>query len=157
MQLFIKTGARYKPASPSIIKSVASEYLDNNITGQAFTDPKYSSRFLIDRMGQLENENFGVIFLDSRHYVIDFKIMFTGTIDQSAVYPREIIKHGLAVNCAAVILAHNHPSGHCEPSNADRVITMTIKDALNFVDIRLLDHLVIGGDLAVSFAERGYL
>jgi DNA repair protein RadC len=157
MQLFIKCGTRYKPATQSIIKSAAASYLDHDIDRKCFTEPGLVANYLIERMGQLENENFGIVFLDSRHKVIEFKIMFTGTIDQSAVYPREIIKHALAVNCAAMILAHNHPSGHCEPSNSDRQITMVIKDALNFVDVRLLDHFVIGGDIATSFAERGYL
>lgn len=157
MQLFIKCGTRYKPASNAIIKETAASYLDGSIDGQVFTQPHHATKFLIDRMGQLENENFGVIFLDSRHKVLEFKILFTGTVDQSAVYPREVIKHALAVNCAAMILAHNHPSGECEPSDSDKQITKVIKDALDIVDVRLLDHIIVADDIATSFAERGFI
>ena len=100
---------------------------------------------------------FSVIFLDNRHRVISFEIMFRGTIDGSSVYPREVVKTALKHNAAATIFAHNHPSGDPEPSKADESITQRLKEALALVDIRVLDHLVVGSSEIVSFAERGLL
>ena len=102
------------------------------------------------------HEIFAVLFLDQRHRVIKFEEMFQGTIDGANVYPREVVKKALHHNAAAVILAHNHPSGVAEPSQSDERITQRLKDALALVDIRVLDHFVIGDDI-VSFAERGLL
>lgn len=99
---------------------------------------------------------FCVAFLDTRHGVIKFEEMFRGTIDGASVYPREVVKAALACNASAVIFAHNHPSGVSEPSLADQAITRRLKDALELVDIRVLDHLVIGTEIT-SFAERGLL
>lgn len=157
MQLFIKCGSRYKPASRSIIAEVAGYYLDTDIIGANVTQPSIAREFLESRLENQERENFGAMFLDSRHKVIDFKIMFQGTIDQASVYPREVVKYALDVNAAAIIFAHNHPSGDSEPSNADRQITIVLKDALALVDVRVLDHYVIGKSESISFAERGYI
>lgn len=157
LQLYIKTGSRYKPASRAIVTEIAGDYMDYDINGVAFTDPSYVKKFLIARMQKLEREFFGVVFLNSQHHVIEYKIMFQGTIDQGAVYPREVVKHALALNSAAVILCHNHPSGHSSPSDADRQITMVLKEALNMVDVRTLDHIVVGRETCSSFAEMGYL
>ncbi|VAW93941.1 UPF0758 family protein, partial [hydrothermal vent metagenome] len=96
-------------------------------------------------------------FLDTRHRVIEFEELFRGTIDGASVHPREVLRRALAHNAAAVILAHNHPSGIAEPSRADRHITERLTDALALVDVRVLDHLVVGDGEVVSFAERGWL
>ncbi len=107
-------------------------------------------------IGTREYECFCVAYLDNRHRVIAFEEVFRGTIDGTAVYPREIVKRALHHNAAAVIFAHNHPSGVAEPSRADEMLTVRLKDALAMVKIRTLDHLVIG-DTVVSFAERGMI
>lgn len=104
-----------------------------------------------------EHEVFSVVFLDSQHRVIRFEELFRGTIDTASVYPREVLKAALAYNAAAVILVHNHPSGDPEPSEADRRITERLKEALGLMDIRVIDHVVVGSDGCRSFAEMGYL
>jgi len=100
---------------------------------------------------------FALILLDSQHGVLDFEKLFYGTIDSASVYPREVIKAVLNANAAAVIIAHNHPSGNPEPSRADIALTTRLREALNTIDVRLFDHLVVGGPETVSFAERGLL
>jgi DNA repair protein RadC len=100
---------------------------------------------------------FCVLFLTNRHRVIAFEEMFRGTIDGATVHPREVVKQALRLNAAAVILAHNHPSGVSEPSRADEAITRRLRDALALVDIRVLDHLIVGGSEITSLAERGLL
>jgi DNA repair protein RadC len=104
-----------------------------------------------------EREIFGVLFLDNRHRLITLEEMFHGTIDGASVHPREVVKRALKLNAAAVILAHNHPSGVAEPSQADELITVRVRDALALVDIRVLDHFVVGGATVVSLAERGLI
>ncbi len=157
LQLYIKSGSRYKPASRAIVTETAANYLDHDINGQALTQDFMAAKFLQPRMEKLERENFGVLFLDSQHRVIEFRILFQGTIAQAAVYPREIIKHALAVNAAAIIIAHNHPSGCSDPSASDQHITQDIKIAADLMDIRLLDHLVLGRDSYQSFSQLGLL
>ncbi len=112
--------------------------------------------FLIAKLRAYPHEVFACLFLDNRHQIISFDEMFKGTIDGASVYPREVVKQALARNAAAVIFAHNHPSGIAEPSLADKNITWRLQDALKLVDIRVLDHFIIG-DTAVSFAELGLL
>jgi DNA repair protein RadC len=97
------------------------------------------------------------LHLDTRHWLIAFEEMFRGTIDGASVHPREVVRQTLARNSAAVIFAHNHPSGVAEPSQADELITQRLRDALALVDVRVLDHLIIGGDRCMSFAERGLI
>src|SRR5699024_8527544 len=104
-----------------------------------------------------DREVFCVLFLDTQHRVIAFDEMFYGTLDSASVYPREVVKRALYYNAGAVILAHNHPSGDPEPSDADRRITDRLTEALGLIDIRVLDHFVIGKEPAVSFAERGLI
>jgi DNA repair protein RadC len=105
----------------------------------------------------LEHEVFCCLYLDKRHRLIEFQEVFRGTIDGASVHPREIVKLALQRNSAAVIVAHNHPSGIAEPSQADELITQRVKEALALVDIRLLDHIIVGDGVSVSFAERGLL
>ena len=109
------------------------------------------------KYGELEHEVFAVIFMDNRHRVIAHEIMFRGTIDGTSVHAREVVKAALHHNAAAVILVHNHPSGIPEPSQADQRITERLTDALKLVDVRVLDHIIVGNSDTVSFAERGLL
>ena len=124
--------------------------------GDTLTSPEITRRFLLARLRDNPAEVFACLFLDNRHRVIAYEELFRGTIDGASVHPREVVKRALHFNTAAVILAHNHPSGIAEPSQADERITQRLKDALALVDIRLLDHMIIGDDV-VSFAERGLL
>ncbi len=125
--------------------------------GDALTSPADTRRFLTARLRDYAHEVFACLFLDNRHRVIKFEELFRGTIDAASVYPREVVKQALACNAAAVILAHNHPSGVAEPSTADRSLTRRLMDALALVDVRLLDHFVVGDGEPVSFAERGLI
>ena len=113
-------------------------------------------RYLMARMRHHPHEVFSCLFLDNKHRIIQYEELFFGTIDSSAVHPSQVVKRALHHNAAAVIAAHNHPSGVAEPSQADERITQKLKDALNLIDVRVLDHFVIG-DQVVSFAERGLL
>lgn len=125
--------------------------------GDALTDPQATQRYLIARLRAYPFEVFSCLFLDNRHRVLTFEELFRGTIDGASVYPREVVKRALAHNAAAVILAHNHPSGVAEPSQADEMITRRLKEALALVDIRVLDHIIVGDGETLSFAERGLL
>jgi DNA repair protein RadC len=125
--------------------------------GDAFENPSITRRYLSARMRHHAHEVFGVLFLDNAHRVIVFEELFHGTINGASVYPRVVLQRALAHNAAAVIFAHNHPSGIAEPSSADRQITDTLCKVLSLVDVRVLDHFVIGETEAVSFAERGFL
>jgi DNA repair protein RadC len=125
--------------------------------GSVLTSPKDTQRYLTLRFAELEHEVFAVVYLTKRHRVIACEELFRGTIDGASVHPRIVVKNSLRHNAAAVIVAHNHPSGIAEPSQADEIITQRLKAALELVDIRLLDHIVTAGDSAVSFADRGLL
>ena len=125
--------------------------------GEAISSPDESREYLVSQLAQLEHEVFSVLFLDNRHRIISFDQMFTGTIDGSSVHPREVVKRSLQHNAAAVILAHNHPSGIPEPSRADIALTQRLVEALSLVDVRVLDHIVVGGVETASFAERGLI
>jgi DNA repair protein RadC len=120
-------------------------------------NPRAVRDYLAVHYAGQEREVFGCLFLDNRHRLICFDEVFHGTIDGASVHPREVVKLALARNAAAVILAHNHPSGVAEPSQADELITARIRDALALVDIRVLDHLVVGGTTVTSFVERGLI
>jgi DNA repair protein RadC len=109
------------------------------------------------QLRSLAHEMFAVLFLDSQHRLIRLEEMFRGTLTQTSVYPREVVKRALELHAGAVILAHNHPSGMAEPSRADQVLTERLKAALQLVDVRVLDHLVVAGPCVTSFAERGLL
>lgn len=125
--------------------------------GAAFTSSSSVRDWLRLQLATLDREAFTVLWLDNQHRLIAHDTLFLGTINSITVHPREVVKSGLKNNAAAAILAHNHPSGEAEPSQADRLITERLKQALDLVDIRLLDHLVVGGMDIVSFAERGWL
>lgn len=125
--------------------------------GQPLTNPAETSRYLTLKLSGYKNEVFCAIFLDNRHRVLSFDELFVGTIDGAAVYPRVVVQRAIEINAAAVIFAHNHPSGIAEPSQADRSITHRLKEALNLIDVRVLDHIVVGNEGTTSFAERGLL
>jgi DNA repair protein RadC len=122
-----------------------------------FTAPAQVRDYLMLELGGLPHEVFAALFLDSQHRLIALRTLFRGTLAQTSVYPREVVKEALACNAGAVVLAHNHPSGTAEPSRADEFLTHTLKSALQLVDVRVLDHIVIGRGQSVSFAERGLL
>jgi DNA repair protein RadC len=125
--------------------------------GPSLGSPRATQDFLSAKLRDLEHEVFCCLYLDKRHRLIEFQELFRGTIDGASVHPREIVKLALQRNSAAVIVAHNHPSGVAEPSQADELITQRIRDALALVDIRLLDHIIVGDGVSVSLAERGVL
>lgn len=125
--------------------------------GASFTSCGSVRDWLRLQLASLEREAFTALFLDNQHRLIAHETLFTGTINHLQVHPREVVKAALKHNAAAMLVAHCHPSGHAEPSEADRRITERLKQALDLVDIRLLDHLVVGGMEVVSFAERGWL
>ncbi|MFT7527268.1 MAG: DNA repair protein RadC [Arenicella sp.] len=114
-------------------------------------------QYLLSQLRDRHSEVFAVLFLDSQNRLIQYEELFQGTIDGASVYPREVVKSALRHNAAAVIFSHNHPSGVAEPSDADKHITQNLKQALDLVDIRTLDHIVVGDGYTVSFAERGWL
>ena len=149
---------RSRAAAIRALPELARRYYAGSLPeGEAIRSPADTAGYLQARMRHLEHELFCCLFLDNRHRVIRFDEMFRGTIDGTSVYPREVVKEALAVNAAAVILAHNHPSGVAEPSQADERITQRLKSALGLVDIRLLDHLIIGSGEPTSLAARGML
>ena len=125
--------------------------------GKALTSPDASKEFLHLKLAGLEYELFSCIYLDNQHRIIAFEPLFRGTIDGASIYPREVVKQALTLNARAIIFAHNHPSGQAEPSAADKLITQQLKQALALVDIKVLDHFIVGDGDAYSFAEGGLL
>ncbi|MBX3687775.1 DNA repair protein RadC [Dokdonella sp.] len=137
---------------------LGKRYLDAELrSSTALTSPTDSARYLKSRLAGYPYEVFACLFLDNRHRVIAFEELFRGSIDGAAVHPREVVRRCLAHNAAAVIAAHNHPSGVAEPSSADRQITTRLRDSLALVDVRLLDHFVIGHGEPTSLAQRGWV
>jgi DNA repair protein RadC len=120
-----------------------------------FDAPQRVKDFVALRLAAREQEVFAALYLDSQHRLIELQELFTGTLAQTSVYPREVLRHALLFNAAAVILVHNHPSGVAEPSRADEVLTESLAASLRMIDVRVLDHLVVGVGQVVSFAERG--
>ncbi|TBR13730.1 MAG: JAB domain-containing protein [Lysobacter sp.] len=125
--------------------------------GVALHDPASAGRYFTQRLRGLQHEVFAAMFLDTRHRVIAFEELFRGTLDGAEVHPREVARRALAHNAAALIVGHNHPSGNPEPSAADRAVTTRLKQALALVDVRLLDHFVVGDGPPVSMAARGWM
>jgi DNA repair protein RadC len=125
--------------------------------GAALTSPGAVRDYLRLALGALQHEVFMALFLDAQHRVLAAKELFRGTLMQTSVYPREVVKAALAANAAAVILAHNHPSGAAQPSQADELLTRNLREALALVEVKVLDHFIVAGGQAISFAERGLL
>jgi DNA repair protein RadC len=133
-------------------------YLEARLArGTALESPRDTAAFLQASLRDRPYEVFCCLFLDNRHRILAFEEMFRGTLNGTAVYPREIVKRALALNAAAVILVHNHPSGVAEPSRADQALTDRLREALALVEVRVLDHIVVGDGETVSFSERGLL
>lgn len=145
-----------KYAQLSAVLEIAKRYQYNKAESGAFLESPDAVKSLVAlEMRDLEHEVFACLFLDNRHRLISYEPLFRGTIDSASVYPREVVKAALACNAAAVVLAHNHPSGVAEPSRADIDITSRLKKALSLIDVRILDHIIVGGNYQVSLAERG--
>lgn len=133
-------------------------YLEEGVqVGEVLNDSHLTKRFLINRLQDYSQEVFACLFLDNGHRLICFEILFYGTINEASVYPREVVKRGLAHNAAKMILAHNHPSGNAYPSQADKELTRLLREVLAVVDIQVIDHMVIGNKECTSFAEIGLI
>ncbi len=149
------------PARYARLQAIIEMYRRNQLerlkTGPMLLSPSVVRSYLTSMLRDRDYEVFCCLFLDNRHHLMLFEELFRGTIDGASVYPREVVKTALAHRAAAVIFAHNHPSGIAEPSHADEAITRRLKDALALVDIRVLDHIVVGDGETVSLAERGLL
>ncbi len=146
-----------EPATAHQVLEKAAEIISTKFSDKdAFTDATSSKKFLTFKLAQHEREVFAVIILDNQNQLIEYKELFFGTVDSATIHPREVVKAVLALNGSGVILAHNHPSAVTEPSQADLKITQRLKDALALIDVRVLDHIIIGRD-PVSFAERGLI
>lgn len=149
---------RYYSATADQILSAARQVVDRKMRrGANFGSPTEVKAYLCAKLAGLDHEVFAVLFLDNRHRLIEYVEMFRGTLDGASVHPREVVKEALRFNAAAVILAHPHPSGNPEPSQADKLITRQLTEALALIEVRVLDHFVVGGNDTVSFAERGLL
>jgi len=143
----------------AMIVRQASEIMKRHLISDrtVLSSPMDTREYLQLQIAHLEHEVFGVIFVTNRNQIIDDRIMFRGTIDGAAVYPREIAKEALRLNASGLVLYHNHPSGVSEPSRADRDITERITQAIGLFDMRVLDHLIVASDHATSMAERGLI
>lgn len=147
-----------KYAQLQAVLEMARRHLQEALTRpQAFTQPQLVKDYLQRQLRHRQQEVFALLLLDTQHRLIEYCELFHGTIDGASVYPREVVKQALGVNAAAVIFAHNHPSGVAEPSAQDRTITRRLQDALALVEIRVLDHMIVGEGNVTSFAERGLI
>ncbi len=145
-----------KYAQLQAVLEMSRRYLLEDIKSKPFLHSSQATKqYLLALLGQRKKEVFGCLFLDSKHCIIAFQELFQGSIDRADIYPREVVKAALQHNAAAVILAHNHPSGDPEPSQADIQVTKKLRSALHLVEIRVLDHIVVGRNKSVSFVETG--
>ena len=144
-----------QPVTPDDIVEMSENILRKRIEdrGPAFCNPKLAAQWMVAKMSLLEHEVFSVLFLDNQHKYLAFEEMFRGSLTHAEVHPREIVKRALFHNAAAVFLVHNHPSGNPEPSSADIELTKRLKSALSIMEIRILDHFVVGGSTATSMNE----
>lgn len=146
----------YRPAEADEVLQAAQRLLASRVRGgDVLSSPAAVKDFLRVRLGALPHEVFAVVHLDAQHRVLDYVELFRGTVTQTSVYPREVVRAALARNAAALLLVHCHPSGLAEPSRADEFLTQTLKSALALVDVRVLDHLIVAGPTVLSMAERG--
>lgn len=146
-------------ASDDALIAQALQVLESRLRkpGETMTDISHVKHFAVLHYAPLEQEVFGGFFLNAQYELIEHVQLFYGTLSQTSVYPREVVKRALALNAGAVIFVHNHPSGTPEPSRADEQLTSVLKHALTLVDVRVLDHIIVGNMKTVSFAERGLL
>jgi DNA repair protein RadC len=148
----------YRAATADEVLGYARRLLDERVRpGTAMDSPDSAAEYLCLQLGALEHEVFAVLFLDTQLRLLAYEPMFRGTLSQTSVYPREVVKQALHWGAASVILAHNHPSGALEPSRADELLTQTLRSALQLVDVRVLDHFIVAGSKHLSFAQRGLL
>lgn len=148
----------YVEVSLKEIVSTALLALEKEVIGGTYLNsPQSAKDYITLKLGALEHEVFAVLFLDAQVKIISYQEMFRGTLTQTSVYPREVVKECLKQNANAVMLIHNHPSGLNNPSRADEMLTSTLKSALNLVDVRVLDHFIVSKSGCLSFAERGLL
>ena len=157
--LMVKTGTGYRKATPAEVAEVHGGYVLATVNAKrpSVNAPAQSATFFREILGGLDYEVFAVALLDNRHRVIRVETLFRGTVDGASVHPREVVRAVVLAGAAAVIFAHNHPSGVAEPSQADELITRRLRDALALIDVRVLDHLIVGLGSTCSFAERGLL
>lgn len=147
-----------KRAELAAVMEIARRTLSARLAATpVFESPQSVKDYLQLQLAGKPHEVFAVLFLDAQHRLVAFEEMFRGTLSQTSVYPREVVKRALALNAGAAILAHNHPSGVAEPSRADEALTQALKSALALIDVRVLDHMVVARGGVVSFAERGLL
>jgi DNA repair protein RadC len=156
--LYVREGDQFREAPPQDVLDRAQALIAQRFRSGApvLSAPNRTREFLRLKLGALEHEVFAVLFLDKRHRLIEYVELFRGTIDGASVHPREVVKEALARNAAALIFCHCHPSGQSSPSQADEHITMRLKSALDLVDIRVIDHIIVG-ETMTSFAEIGIL
>lgn len=158
LTLYVREGETYWTATSDELMRSVQRILSYRVRrGSSMNSPDAVRTYLQVALGPLEHEVFCVLALDCRHRFIAMLELFRGTIDGASVHPREVVKEALRLNAAAVVLAHNHPSGVAEASHADELITQRLKSALSLVDIRVLDHLIVGGDRVLSMAEKGLI
>lgn len=150
-------GRRYRQATKEEVLARASDLLRVQLLGAFLTKPRDAQDWLAARLRPLGHEVFVMITLTGRHQVIATHELFRGSVASATVYPREVVKTALLDNAAAVIIAHNHPSGIAEPSAADELQTVRLREALALIEVRIIDHLIVGADHIVSFAERGLI
>ncbi|HFE38057.1 MAG TPA: JAB domain-containing protein [Gammaproteobacteria bacterium] len=141
----------------AVLEMSRRHFHEEMVKGDVLENPEVTRRFLQAKLRDYDHEVFAALLLDNKHQILSFKELFNGTLDGASVYPREVVKLVLQQNAAAVIFAHNHPSGMSSPSNADRQITGKLKEALALIDVRVLDHFIVGEDGGFSFAEHGFL
>lgn len=149
---------RYRLATAEQVLEAARQVVDRRVQrGASFKDAATARAYFREKLAGLQREVFAVALLDTRHRLIEFAELFHGTIDGAEVHPREVVRQAIVHNAAAVIVAHNHPSGDVEPSAADRAVTIRLKQALALVDVRLLDHIIVAGHQTQSLAVRGWV
>ena len=146
-----------KDEQAKVIQLALDILTERHTPGQSFTNPRDTIEYLRLKFSEYKNEVFAALYLDNRHRILGFEELFFGTINGASVHPRVVVQRCMAINAAAVIFAHNHPSGISEPSHADKAITNRLKDALEILDVRVLDHFVVGAEGITSFAETGLL
>lgn len=159
-KMMVKSGKRYRAATPAEVAEVAGFYAreEFNRTRPDLSSPRAAVEYLMRIYAGRDHETFAVLFTDARSRLIECVEMFRGTVNASAVHPREVVKEALWRGAVGVVFAHNHPSGHAEPSQADELITRRLREALALIEVRVLDHLIIGGrGTWYSFAEHGLL
>lgn len=148
----------YRQVDADEVLLAAREVLLGRVRGSdVLASPQAVRDYLRVKLGTLEHEVFAVVHLDTQNRVIEYVEMFRGTVSQTSVYPREVVREAMMRNSAALLLVHNHPSGSTQPSRADEMLTQTLKTALALVDVRVLDHLIVAGGDILSMAERGLM